>query len=165
MSTVFRLFQAFILKNERERSHCVSGSVGALRVNFALQSKAAIVPPSVIEKPTHSVDILSNIYFKNNLRNDYKKHLTCFCGHLWKRFGICLRCHDRSFLWISEHNATNKRRYFGYKYLAKLLNTLSNGYLPRGCKAVIKTNYGYFEESKIYFDFLKGSDSFKKMFA
>ena len=26
-----------------------------------------------------------------------------------------LRYRDRSFLWISEHNATNKRRYFGYK--------------------------------------------------
>ena len=30
-------------------------------------------------------------------------------------FGICLCCRDRSFLWISEHNAPNKRRYFGYK--------------------------------------------------
>ena len=26
-----------------------------------------------------------------------------------------LRCCDRSFLCISEHNATNKQRYFGYK--------------------------------------------------
>ena len=26
-----------------------------------------------------------------------------------------LRCRDRSFLWISEHNTTNKLRYFGYK--------------------------------------------------
>ena len=61
--------------NERERSHCLSGLVGALRVSFALQSKAAIVPPGVIEKATHSVDILSNIYFKNYLKNDYKKNV------------------------------------------------------------------------------------------
>ena len=50
-------------------------------MSFALQSKAAIVSPGVIEKPTHPVDILSNKYFKNNLRIDYKKRLTCFCGH------------------------------------------------------------------------------------
>ena len=50
-------------------------------MSFALQSKVAIVSPAVIEKPTHPVDILSNIYFKNNLRIDYKKRLTCFCGH------------------------------------------------------------------------------------
>ena len=51
VSTVQTQFQAFIFKNERERSHCVSGQVGALRVSFALQSKAAIVSPGVIEKP------------------------------------------------------------------------------------------------------------------
>ena len=28
-----------------------------------------------------AVDILSIIYFKNNLRVDYKKRLTCFYGH------------------------------------------------------------------------------------
>ena len=50
-------------------------------MDFALPSKVAIVPSVVIEKPTHPVDILSNIYFKNNLRIDYKKRLTCFCGH------------------------------------------------------------------------------------
>ena len=50
-------------------------------MSFALQSKAAIVSPGIIEKPTHPFDILSNIYFKNNLRIDYKKRLTCFCGH------------------------------------------------------------------------------------
>jgi hypothetical protein len=50
-------------------------------VSFAQLSKAAIVSPAVIEKATHSVDILSNIYLKNNLRIDYKKRLTCFCGH------------------------------------------------------------------------------------
>ena len=44
-------------------------------------SEAAIVPPAVMEEATHSFDILSNIYFKNCLRNDYKKRLTCFCGH------------------------------------------------------------------------------------
>ena len=30
-------------------------------------------------------------------------------------WNIGLRCRDRSFLWISEHNSTNKRRYFGCK--------------------------------------------------
>ena len=50
-------------------------------MSFAQLSKVAIVSPAVIEKATHSVDILSNIYFKNNLRIDYKKRLTCFCGH------------------------------------------------------------------------------------
>ena len=38
-----------------------------------------------------------------------------FLWTFWKLFGICLRCFDRSFLWISEHNATNKRMYFGSK--------------------------------------------------
>ena len=50
-------------------------------MSFVLQNKAAIVSPSVIEKSTHPVDILSNIYFKNNLRIDYKKRLIYFCGH------------------------------------------------------------------------------------
>jgi hypothetical protein len=78
-------------------------------------SKPAIVPPAVMEKTTHSVDILSNIYFKNYLRNDYKKHVSLdIMNTIWN---FRLRCRDRSFLdfWISEHNATNKRRYFGYK--------------------------------------------------
>jgi hypothetical protein len=80
-------------------------------VSFAQLSKAAIVSPAVIEKATHSFDILSYIYFKNNLRINYKKRLTCFSVDIiWN----ILRCHDRSFLWISEHNATNKHRYFGY---------------------------------------------------
>ena len=30
-------------------------------------------------------------------------------------WNIRSRCRDRSFLWISEHKATNKRLYFGYK--------------------------------------------------
>ena len=50
-------------------------------MSFALQTKVAIVSPGVIEKPTHPVEILSNIYFKNNLKIDYKKCLSCFGGH------------------------------------------------------------------------------------
>ena len=72
MSTVFRQFQAFILKNERERPHCVSGQEGALRVICAQKREAAIVTPRPSEKPTVPVDILSNRYLKNTLRIDYK---------------------------------------------------------------------------------------------
>ena len=69
------------MKNERERPHCVSGEVGALRMSCALKRKAAIVTPCHSEKPTVPADILSNRYLKNTLRIDYKKRLTCFCGH------------------------------------------------------------------------------------
>ena len=44
-----------------------------------------------------------------------KKRLTCFSGHYEDYLEFRLCCRDRSFLWISEHNATNKRLYFGYK--------------------------------------------------
>jgi hypothetical protein len=79
-------------------------------VSFAQLSKAAIVSPAVIEKATHSVDILSNVYFKDNLRIDYKNvHVSVdIMDIIWN---IRLHCRDRSFLWISEPNATNKRRY------------------------------------------------------
>ena len=56
-------------------------------MSFALQSKAAIASPGVIEKPTHPVDILSNTYFKHNLRLDYKKR-DMFLWTLWVFFGI-----------------------------------------------------------------------------
>ena len=39
------------------------------------------LPFPLLLKKTVAVDILSIIYFKNNLRIDYKKRLTCFCGH------------------------------------------------------------------------------------
>ena len=100
VSTVFRhSFRLLFWKNECERSHC--------RVSFALQSKAAIVPPGVIEKPTHPVDILSNIYFKNNLRNDYKNVWHVSVDIMETIWNFRLRCRHRSFLWISKHNATN----------------------------------------------------------
>jgi hypothetical protein len=51
-STVFRQFQAFILKNERERSHHVSGWLGASRVLHAQQLGADISSRSPIEKAT-----------------------------------------------------------------------------------------------------------------
>ena len=38
-----------------------------------------------------------------------------FLWTLRKLIGISLRCRDRYFLWISEHNVPNKQRCFGYK--------------------------------------------------
>ena len=45
------------------------------------QSGADIFSLSLIEEATVPVEILSIIYCKNNLRLDYKKHLTCFYEH------------------------------------------------------------------------------------
>ena len=79
---------------------------GGISVSFEQQSKVATVSPCPIEKPTLPVDILSNIYFKNNLRIDYKKRLTCFLFGMF----VCVVVTA-----LSEHNATNKWRYSGYK--------------------------------------------------
>ena len=96
--------KAFILKNERERPHYVSGQVGALRVIFAQKREAAIVPPSPSEKPTVPVDILSNRYLKNNLRIDHKKvgHVSVDIMDIIRHF--CLRCRDCYFRWIPGPN-------------------------------------------------------------
>ena len=40
-----------------------------------------LLPFPLLLIKTVAVDILSIIYFKNNLRIDYKKRLTCFCRH------------------------------------------------------------------------------------
>jgi hypothetical protein len=55
--------------DERERTHCVCGWLGASNSHFlSLAYGRSNIP----------VDILSIIYCKNNLRIDYKKHLTSF---------------------------------------------------------------------------------------
>jgi hypothetical protein len=82
---------------------------GASRVLHAQQLGADIFSLSPIEKA-------SIIYWKNNLRIDYKKtfdmFLRNFTDTIWN---FCLSRRDRSSLWISEQNSPTKWRYFGYK--------------------------------------------------
>ena len=54
------------------------------------------------EKPSVPVDILSNRYFKNTLRIDYKKTSDMFLWTLWIEFGITF-----CVVVIPGHNAPN----------------------------------------------------------
>ena len=60
----------------------IASLYGRVPAAFCMHNRvwAAIVSPSPTDK-TVAVDILSIIYLKKNLRVDYKKRLTCFCGH------------------------------------------------------------------------------------
>jgi hypothetical protein len=75
--------------------------VGALRLSFALQSKAAIVSPGVTEQSTHPISILLNTYFKNNLRIDYKKRDMFLCT-LWIFFVVVVTALSCGFLNITR---------------------------------------------------------------
>ena len=59
------------------------------------------------------------IYYRLNIEKTtwglIIKDFDMFLSTLRILFWICLRWRDRSSLWISEHNAPNKWRYFGYK--------------------------------------------------
>ena len=63
-----------------ERQHSVSVHLMALCVFLAQKTEVAIFPPSLTEKSSVPVDILSNRYLKNTLRIDYKR-LPCFCRY------------------------------------------------------------------------------------
>ena len=56
--------------------------------NIASVDRWVFVSPSPTEKETVAVDILSLIYFKNNLRIDYKKRLDMFLWTIRILFGI-----------------------------------------------------------------------------
>ena len=72
------------------------------------------LPFPLLLKNTVAIDILTIMYFKNNLRIDYKKRLTCFCGHYgyYLEF-VCAVVTALSCGFLNITRQTN--RYFGYK--------------------------------------------------
>ena len=55
-------------------------SSGHMSFAHATEFGQPMLFPLLLQK-TVAVDMLLIIYFKNNLRIDYKKRLICFCGH------------------------------------------------------------------------------------
>ena len=60
------------------------------------------LPFPLLLKKTVAVDTISIIFFKNNLRIDYRKSLTCFCGYFEYYLGILLidRAKQTEVFWI-----------------------------------------------------------------
>ena len=69
------------MKNEPERQHCVSVHLVALCVFLVQTTDVANFLPSLTEKSSVPVEIISNRYFLKTLRIDYKQRLPCFCQY------------------------------------------------------------------------------------
>ena len=116
VSTVFRHSFRLLFWNISQNNNLASS--GHMSFACATEFVQPLFSPLLLWK-TFAVYILLIIYFKTTWGLIIKIVWHVSVDIMETFWNFRLRCHDRSFLWISEHNAPNKRRYLDIKNIFK----------------------------------------------